>query len=72
MFIALALAALATQDLSEETFDKTFKSILPQESEQAWRKIAWRPVLWDAVTEAQEKDMPVLFWGMNGHPMACT
>ena len=50
----------------------TEAGVMPKESELAWRRIEWRPVLWDAVIEAQEKDKPVLFWGMNGHPLACT
>ena len=72
MIAALMLAVLGAQELSDETFDKTFQSVLPKEKELAWAKIEWRPVLWDAVIEAQERDLPVLFWGMNGHPLACT
>jgi hypothetical protein len=70
--LSVLLLLLAPQDLNEETFDAIYKSVLPKASDEVWRKIPWRPVLWDAVIEAHEQDKPVLFWGMNGHPMACT
>lgn len=64
--------ALAAQAIEEDAFEATFRAILPKAEEELWRRIPWRPVLWDAVLEANAQDKPVLFWGMNGHPMACT
>jgi hypothetical protein len=68
----LATPALRAQELTDESFDKLQAYIVPSKKDLLWREIPWRPVFWDAVVEAQQKDMPVLLWGMNGHPMACT
>ena len=38
----------------------------------SYREIAWRPSFWEAVIEAQEKDMPIFLWAMNGHPLCNT
>ena len=70
MLTLLLLAGL--QEVSGDGFEKLHASILPRGDELKWREIGWRPVFWDAVIEANEKDMPVFLWGMNGHPMACT
>ena len=64
--------ALPAQDLTADSFEQLQSYIIPTKKDLAWREIPWRPVFWDAVVEAQQKDMPVLLWGMNGHPMACT
>jgi len=68
----LSCPALGAQELNDRTFDPLRSYIIPAKKEMAWRDIPWRPVFWDAVVEAQQKDMPVLLWVMNGHPMACT
>jgi hypothetical protein len=68
----LLLAALQAPDLSRASFEELMKYIVPKEHESKWRQIPWRPVFWDAVVEAQQKDKPILLWGMNGHPLACT
>jgi hypothetical protein len=68
----LAVSPLFAQELTEETFGKWYSYILPKEKDLAWRKIPWRGTLWEAVLEAGKKDMPVLFWAMNGHPLDCT
>jgi hypothetical protein len=70
--LALASSVLGAQELSDETFEKWHAYVLPKDKDAAWRAIPWRPVFWDAVVEAQERDMPVFLWGMNGHPLACT
>jgi hypothetical protein len=68
----LAASSLAAQDLKDETFDTWNSYILPKESELAWRTVGWRGTLVEAWLEAQEKDMPILLWAMNGHPCGCT
>lgn len=68
---AVPFPRLQAQELTEETFGKWCSYILPKEKELAWRKIPWRRTLWDGVREAQTKDMPLLFWAMNGHPLDC-
>jgi len=70
--LILALGLLGAQDLNEGTLDSLRAYITPKPQEMVWREIPWRPVFWDAVIEAQKKDRPVLLWGMNGHPLACT
>ena len=68
----LAASSLAAQELKDGTFDTWYSYILPKENELAWRTIGWRETLGEAWLEAQKKDMPVLFWAMNGHPCGCT
>ena len=68
----LASSSLAAQELKQETFDTWYSYILPKTSELAWRTIGWRGTLGEAWLEAREKDMPILFWAMNGHPCGCT
>lgn len=75
LLLAAALWAstpLAAQELNDDTFDKWYAFILPKESELSWRKIGWRETLGEAWLEAQQKDMPILLWAMNGHPCGCT
>jgi hypothetical protein len=76
-YLSFALLAAAPQeDLTSPPNDKNLDAIrdfiLPKPKELAYRAIAWRTTFWDAVVEAQEKDMPILLWAMNGHPLACT
>ena len=68
----LAAWSLAAQELKDESFDTCYSYILPKESELAWRTIGWRGTLGEAWLEAQQKDMPILLWAMNGHPCGCT
>jgi hypothetical protein len=68
----LAASSLTAQEPEEETFDKWYSSILPQKSELTWRTVGWRGTLGEAWIEAQQKDMPILLWAMNGHPLGCT
>lgn len=46
--------------------------ILPDQKQEAWAEIPWRPTFWEAVLEAERARKPVLFWAMNGHPLGCT
>jgi hypothetical protein len=68
----LAASSLTAQELNEETFDTWYSSILPKKSELTWRTIGWRETLGEAWIEAQQKDLPILLWAMNGHPLGCT
>ena len=72
VLMALGVAFAASQEPADDTLEKLHAYIVPKGNELKWREIAWRPVFLDAVIEAQQKDMPVLLWGMNGHPLACT
>ena len=46
--------------------------IRPKPEEVRWREIPWRTSLWEGILEAQAKERPILFWTMDGHPLACT
>jgi hypothetical protein len=70
--VLLAASSLAAQELNEKTFDTWYAFILPKTSELAWRAIGWRGTLGEAWLEARTKDLPILFWAMNGHPCGCT
>lgn len=73
-FAAIALAAQQPPpaELTDATLEAWHSWIIPARDQFAWREIPWRPVFWDAVVEAQKKEMPVLLWAMNGHPLGCT
>jgi len=47
------------------------KYLLPSPKELAWEAVAWRATFREAVLDAQREEKPVLFWAMNGHPLAC-
>lgn len=65
-FLSLVLA----QDLSESTFEKLKAEIIPPKSELKWLEIPWQITLWDAIVAGQKEDRPILFYAMNGHPLA--
>lgn len=46
--------------------------IRPGDEEMRWQQIPWHSTFYSAVCEAQRREMPILFWAMNGHPLACT
>jgi hypothetical protein len=71
VFLLLALPIWA-QDLTEKNVDDIRDFILPSKAESSWKSIPWRSTLWEGVVDAQEEDKPILFWAMNGHPLACT
>ena len=74
LVLALVLApALAGEGaLTEDTFESLLATLLPRPGELAWRRIAWRTSLWAGAWESQQTGRPLLFWGMNGHPLGCT
>lgn len=62
----------APPELNDQTYAKWRDHIRPKQKELSWEEVPWRTTFWEAVTEAQKKDMPILVWAMNGHPLACT
>jgi hypothetical protein len=46
--------------------------ILPNPTEQTYRKIDWRASVLRGVVDAQKADKPVMIVLMNGHPLGCT
>ena len=67
-----AAGSISELAVDEAAFDRWRSLIVPTAEESAWREIPWRAALWDAVIEARAKELPVLLWAMNGHPLACT
>ncbi len=71
--IALAwIAGARAEELTDANFAKWRDYLVPAEKDLAYKAIPWRASYWDAVVEAQAKDMPILLWTMNGHPLGCT
>lgn len=70
--MALLLALLATQELTDATYDKWRTFIRPTEEETRFDDLPWRIEFWAAAKEANAADKPLLIWAMNGHPLACT
>jgi hypothetical protein len=46
--------------------------ILPNSTEQTYRKIDWRNSVLHGIVDAQKNDKPVMIVLMNGHPLGCT
>lgn len=69
-------AQITSQWSVPELHDKTYKHwldfIRPSAQETKWKKVGWRPSLWEAIQEARELQQPVLLWTMNGHPLSDT
>jgi hypothetical protein len=63
--------ALQTPQLSAE-YAKQRDLVLPNPSEQSYRKIQWRTSVLHGIVEAQKQDKPVIIVLMNGHPLGCT
>lgn len=75
--LAAAVSGLAQEtpkdaELTDATYEVWRDHVLPRSWELNFQKIGWRTSFWDAVVEAQEKDMPILLWTMNGHPLCNT
>jgi hypothetical protein len=64
--------ATAPPELNDQTYTQWKDHIRAKPKELSWEEVPWRTTFWDAVVEAQQRDMPILVWAMNGHPLACT
>jgi hypothetical protein len=53
-------------------FAKCGELVLPNATEQSYRKIGWRTSVLQGVVDAQKNDKPVMIVLMNGHPLGCT
>lgn len=47
-------------------------AVEPTEAESAYLDIAWHSQLGDAVRDAHHRELPLMIYVMNGHPLACT
>lgn len=48
------------------------KHITPDDAELRWEQIPWHPTFGEGLAAAGDARKPLLFWGMNGHPLGCT
>jgi hypothetical protein len=62
---------LPTLQLSAE-HAKCREHVLPNPSEQSYRKIPWRTSVLHGIVDAQQNDSPIMIVLMNGHPLGCT
>lgn len=60
------------QDAASGPLEQQIQSLLPTESEQAFREIPWRLNLMEARAAAAAQGRPIFLWIMNGHPFGCT
>ena len=58
--------------LTERSYRDIREAIRVRPAEEQWEAVPWRPSLAAAITEASEKDKPILLWMMNGHPCGMT
>jgi hypothetical protein len=78
LLVALALTpAPLVQDerlpeLTDATVQSLFDAISPNADEESWRRLPWRTTFWQGVIDAQEAELPILLFTMNGHPFGCT
>ena len=68
----LAADEFQEKELTLTNYAKWRDHVLPRNWELSYRRLPWRTSFWGAVIEAQAKDKPILFWAMNGHPLANT
>ena len=79
MFIGVATSPAQAQQkittstkLTEKSFPDIRNAIRVRPAEEQWEAVPWRASLAAAITEASEKDKPILLWMMNGHPCGMT
>lgn len=46
--------------------------VQPSPEEIAHEAIPWRTTFASGLRDASDQAKPLLFWGMNGHPLGCT
>jgi hypothetical protein len=78
LLLAVGIGRGADQDQPPEAprlsadFAKCRDIVLPNATEQSYRKIGWRTSVIHGVVDAQKNDKPVMIVLMNGHPLGCT
>ena len=74
--LVIATAAPAQDYVPSPPTAKTWEAwrthILPTADELAWEQIPWLASFHAGLIEAGKQDKPLLFYGMNGHPLGCT
>lgn len=73
LLLLLPLAVISSaNELTDASYERVRKHVLPSAEEEAWRKNAWRTTFWQGVIDANKEDKPVMLFAMNGHPFGCT
>lgn len=69
-----SIAAFSAEDIphSSTPLEERFSLVLPDASEQEWKKVGWRTNLMEAREIAQKQNRPVFLWIMVGNPHGCT
>lgn len=78
LLLAASIGLCADQDQPPQTLQlsaehaKCRELVLPNPSEQSYRKIPWRASVLQGIVDAQKSGKPVMIVLMNGHPLGCT
>lgn len=64
--------AVAMPDLDRSEYRAWRKYLRPTTEEAAFEAIPWLPTFADGLKAAEEAQLPLLLWVMNGHPLGCT
>jgi len=67
-----AAKALSIPELRVADLPAWRAHLRPAANELGWRAIPWLSTFTAGVLAADADEKPLLFWGMNGHPLGCT
>ena len=54
------------------TWSPWMEHLQPNAKEAAFATLEWRPTFAQGILDANQAQMPLLLWVMNGHPLGCT
>ena len=69
---AAADATLIELKLTAQNYAVWRDYVLPDQSDLGWQQIPWLTTFQQGILSANERNRPLLFWTMNGHPLGCT
>lgn len=58
--------------LTEKNYQIWADHILPAKVDLGWQQIPWKATFQEGLLEANRRQLPLLLWTMNGHPLGCT
>ncbi|MGB0951659.1 MAG: hypothetical protein ACPG31_00395 [Planctomycetota bacterium] len=64
--------AVAMPELDRSEYRAWRRYLRPTDEEAAFEAIPWLPTFADGLKAAEEAQLPLLLWVMNGHPLGCT
>ncbi len=65
-------ATMEQLQLTKQNYATWRAHILPKEKDLGWQQIPWLTTFQDGILDADQRELPLLFWTMNGHPLGCT